>query len=504
MVDPRGRTLAAGSTAAVTVNVPGPPPTSTLVVVAAPASGLPQGAAVRVPLSKTAPATPAVTEWTLTHTHAGDDSGTELPLTSACEGLGLSKRVQVGTVQADGKELAISGSCSDAKAKSLMLTTPDISSDGRTYKGKIKVADAEVDLTVEDTLSWMAVALLIAIGIGAAIGVTAWQGWGRGARDLLRKTYLVEQLVSARNERSADASFAKAAAELGLPPNVQAWTIADAVRTKLAGLRSLLRGTPTADGLKKSGEELVSLELEVRRWPDTANRLGELRQRAGRLSVLRGYLDGIFPRTLEREGPLDLDDMRDVRAAADEAVALANDWPAAPIEAAQRVAQNLPPDAPARLHLESVLERFAAATKAPAAVDVLDDFWVVDRELREAAVRKLRDAAVAPAIVDAAMPGAGGPAWTGVFLRAATHDPARVARGLAAQIWVIDMWVFGVLMIAALVGGMQALWVDKSFGGAWDVAAALVWGLGAGALGQQLSAALGDLARAWASATEHA
>jgi hypothetical protein len=488
-VDPSDRSLVAGSSATVTVRIPGPPRASILVVVAAPVSGLSEGAALRIPVSKTAPAKPAVKEWTLVYTHAGDDAGTRLPLTSACAGLGLKKATELGTVQAGGEQLAITGSCDGDSSKSVTLTTAVQGSDGRSYKGKIKVGDSEVDLTVEDTLSWMLVALLIAIGIGAAVGVSAWQGWGRATRELLRKSYLVEQLVASRNERNADVSFVKAAADLGLPANVQAWTIAGAVRTKVSELRRPLRRFPTDDEVTQAGEELDALELEIRQWPDTANRLGELKQRLEKLADLKSYLDIIEPRTLCRPGPLSLEAMRDVRAAADEAVALANDWPAASIEAARGVGKNLPANEPARLHLDSVLERFRTATSPALAKAALDEFWEVDRELREAAVP--------PALRAAAMPEAGGPALTGRFEQVDTDDPALAARGLATQIWMVDMWVFVVLLLAALIAGMQALWVDKSFGGAWDIASAFVWGLGAGAVGEPLSAALGDLGRSW-------
>jgi hypothetical protein len=44
---------------------------------------------------------------------------------------------------------------------------------------------------------------------------------------------------------------------------------------------------------------------------------------------------------------------------------------------------------------------------------------------------------------------------------------------------------------------MQALWVGKSFGGFWDIAAALVWGFGSGAISATLSFALGNLGQSW-------
>jgi hypothetical protein len=491
---PSGGRLAAGSTGTATVRVPSRPATSNLVIVASPTGGLPQGAVLRVPLSRTSPAKPAVGEWTMVYTHAGEDAGTELPLTSACAGLALNKPTELGTLQADGERLTITGACDDDTSKSLTLSIPALDSNGRSYKGKVKVGGTDVDLTVEDTLSWMLVAFLISIGIAVALGINAYRGWGRAAKDVLRSSYLAEQLVASRNEKSADRSFAKAAGELGLPANVREWTIADAVRQKLAELRRPLRRFPNTEEIEAAREAIQALELEVRQWPDTANRLAELDQRSNKLDKLTTYLSSILPRTLKRQGPLDLAAMRDVRAAADEAVALANDWPAESIATAGRMAEKLPPGEPARVHFHSVLEQFRVAPGPTAAKEALDDFWTVEAELREAAAPS--------ALLATAMPEAGALAWTGLFEGVSTDDPAATARGLAAQMSFIDTWVLVVLLLAALVAGMQALWVDKTFGGAWDIASALVWGLGAGAISEPLSAALGDFGRSWLTARE--
>jgi hypothetical protein len=460
-----------------------------LDVVAAPTEALPRGAVLRVPLQEVTPVEPAVSEWAVVHTTAGGDSGTELPLTGPCGNLELSGPMKLGTVQASGEQLTITGSCSDEKTESLELSTSGSGSSGNAYKGKIAVGDGEVDLTVQDKLSGIVTAFLIFLGIVVALAVSIWRGWGRPTGDLLRETRVVEELVTSDNEANVDIGFKKAASELELPENVQEWTIAAAVQQELTELRRPLRRLPSEEQLKKTREALTSLELELSVWPKVANRLGELQQRSDQLAALSHYRQSVWDRTLGRKGPLDLAAMREVKATADEALTLAGDWPDKAIADASALAESLPKGVPVPASFEAVLDRFREAKSAADAKEALSAFRSAEIELRKAAKGAgldegmLASASISEPIV--------------LFEPVAIEDPAPSARELAVGIFAIDAVVLGLLLLVALIAGMQALWVDKSFGGAWDVTAALAWGLGAGVIGQPLTSALTDAGRSW-------
>lgn len=486
---PAGK-LGPGGSATVTFTVP-KGTTGNLVVVAAPTSGLPEGAVVRVALVATETAKAAVTEWTFVNTHPGGDSGTQLPLTSTCGSLTLAN--PIGTVQSEGEKLTVTGTCgaADARALDLSISAPQI--DGRVYKGKIKVGEGEVELTVEDKLCAALAAFFIFIGIGVALGVGGWQSGRRPALQLIREIRIVEAFVSPTNKKNLDKLFRDAAIELELPPEVQGWTIAATVRAELTALRNSLQGLPSEEELKAKRETLVKLELELREWPKVANRLGELKLRGPRLKILTHYYGPILDRTLKRHGPLDLAAMRDVKAAADEAVALANEWPSDQIAAALALAQNLPEGAPVPASFEVALRQLDSAASAEEAKRAKKAFWKASVELRSAARER--------GIVAGEMAMAGrAAAPEPVFDPAKTEDPAVAAASLASTILVVDLIVLGVLLAVALIGGMQLLWVGKSFGGFWDIAAALAWGLGAGAIGKPLSEGLTNVGRSWIAA----
>ncbi len=476
-------------------------PEAFLDIVAEPASGLPHGAVLRVPLHEGAPVKPAVSEWVFVNTFEGGESGTQLPLTGPCVNLHLTDPnhftdpTKIGTVQVAGKQATVSGSCSDTKSESLELTTSAGEASGHTYKGKITVGEGELDLAVEEKFSGVLTALLILLGIAVAIRVSSWRGWGRSKEDLRREIRVVEEMAAGENAANIDSGFKKAAAELKLPANVQEWTTAEAVRHELAELRRPLRLFPSEEQLKKTREALAKLELELRAWPDVANRLGELQQRNEQLAVLDKYRQSVLDRTLARVGPLDLKAMREVKAAADEAVTLAGDWPARAIEDAIAMAENLPDGVSPPAGFDAVIQRFREATSVAGAKEALAAFWPAEVKLRKVA---------ADAELDERFIAAATPEPTVPFEPVETVDPGPSAHELAVKVFAVDTVVLGLLLLVALVAGMQELWVDKSFGGAWDVAAALAWGFGAGAVGPPLISALGDLGRSWTVANTKA
>jgi hypothetical protein len=499
-VTPSATSLAAGASLEVTVDAPSRPDSSTLVVVAAAGDALPTGAVLRIPLSKTAPAKPAVTKWKIVNTQAGSDAGRRLPLTKSCAGLGIEKPTELGVVEADGNDLTVTGSCSDPTAKSLALAISDVGPDGRSYSGTIKVADTDVALTVDNTVSWLLAVLLIFLGIIVALGLTGWRESGRAARDIVRRSRLVEWVVSDRNPHNSDRSFAQAATALELPTNVKQWTIAAAVREKSSELRGQVQARPTEDELKAATEDIASLEKTVGTWPDFANRLGELNHGLEKLRHLEAYSNRIRARTLDRHGPLDLDAIGDIKAAADEAIPLANDWPITTIVSAQTLALAIPDDSPAigaRHDFEALLDQFSAVADIDGAEAALAEFWTVNKELKGATEPEWAFAIDFDSDPEEA-------AHPSPFHPVETDDPAAIAAQIATEIWAIDLAVVIVLLLAAVFAGMQALWVDKTFGGASDVIAALFWGLGAGTVVQPLAAALTDLGRSRAVANKKA
>ena len=471
-------------------------PDAFLDVVAEPAPTLPRGAVLRVPLLDGAPVKPAVSEWVFVDTFEGSESGTQLPLTGPCGNLHLTAPdhladpTKLGTVQANGEQVTVTGTCSDLKSESLDLTTSAGGSSGHTYKGKIKVGEGELDLTVRERLSGVLTALLILLGIAVALRVNSWRGWGRSSGDLRREIRVVEEMVTGENKANVDSGFKKAAVELKLPSNVQGWTIAAAVQNELAELGRSLGHFPNEEQLKKTREALAALELELRAWPGVANRLGELQQRNGQLVVLEKYRQGAVDKTLARVGPLDLKAMREVKAAADEAVTLAGDWPAKAIDDAIAMAENLPGGVSPPASFDAVIQRFREATSAAGAKEALAAFWPAEVKLRKVAADAGLEGFVTAAI----------PEPTAPFEPVETVDPGPSAHELAVKIFAVDAVVLGMLLLVALVAGMQALWVDKSFGGVLGVTAALAWGLGSGVIGQPLTSALSDLGRSWSVA----
>ena len=174
-----------------------------------------------------------------------------------------------------------------------------------------------------------------------------------------------------------------------------------------------------------------------------------------------------------------------VTKTAQEANALAADWPADEIEKVQALANELGANDPARGQLDGALAELGAAGTVADASDALDAFWNADTAVREAV------AAGQPNLLAAVgLPAAGALEWAGLFTPVHVQDPAATARGLAIRIFLFDWVVLLILVIVAVVTGMQALYIGKTFGGAADVISALVWGLGSGAVATALSSAV--------------
>lgn len=482
--------IAPGATIPVSLAAPASAVKGSLVIVAAPAAGLPTGAVLRVPFTRASPVKAAVTEWTLIRRHAGDDSGALLPLTGPCASLGIEDSKELGAVQTGGEDLEVSGSCDADEPKSLSLEAPDEHTNGRTYKGTIAIGDSAVALTVEDTISGPAVALLIFIGIIAALALSGWrEGW-RARSEGQREADLVEAMIDSRNPANADLGFATAAKQLELPDNVLAWTIASAVREELTRLRGILRFPATADEVKTARKETADLDLEVRTWAEFANRVKDLHTTMPRLAALTAYRKRISTNVLDLRDQLTHAQMTSAKGLTEEAIGLARDWPAEEVRDAQAMALKLDRESPARIRFNTLVkERLPTIDEGEevrvAIVEFRDAYDELRKEVRRKGIQPDTPRAGAVSLRPKA------------FEPVSTPDPADAARDIATRIFTLDLLVLIALLGVAIIAGLKALWVGQSFGGWWDILAALAWGLGSGLVGPPLVAAVGDLGRSW-------
>ncbi|MGY4771136.1 hypothetical protein ACXC9Q_29870 [Kribbella sp. CWNU-51] len=477
--------IVGGGRVQITVELPNPPAGAELVIVSKDPDGT--TAVLRVPVKPTY----AVTEWTVRRAAPDDDETNiwELPIANECGQLGLSGGAIVGILQAGSRSVTITGKCTSPGMKSVALTAGSTKWAGQTYAGKIDLGAASggpiVDLKLVTTTQWWIVAGLLVTGIAVALAVAYWTtGTGREVSNLTRQTYLIDNLVWKENPRSVDKLFAHAAESLQLRPEVQRWTIRDDVNNRTRKLRSDLRKDRRADALKSVEDELVDLDATIRSWPQAANSLGELEHLWSRLAELPEYKRRVKAKTFGRTGPkLTLDEIKEVSECAREAAIMAAIWPADAISAAIARAQTLPANHEAVASLESARAQFRTAIDRTQAWAALPDFWEADKQLRAAASGEAK-------LAGEEAPAAGAGFVSGLFTPAAGVDPAATARYLAFWITAIDYAVIVVILLAGLLAGMQALYVTKPFGGWWDAAAALAWGLTAGALAVPLSVAL--------------
>jgi len=489
---PPGGVLAGGAAFETAISEPSGPVASRLVVVAAPAVGLPLGAVLRVGLQPSPAVAPAVSAWTVRNTEPGAADGRDLPLTGRCGRLGLTGATKVGTVQGDGIAVPVTATCASAKDTTVRLEPGDAPA-GHAYAGKVQIGGKDVELTVTSTVAAWVVAVVLGVSILIALALAVWQGWLRDAMGLRARIETARWLIDPTNENGAELQFQAAARELDLPPSVREWTIRAAIAKDLGAWARKARplaGT-SAEERAKIRADLDRLELEVRQWPEVANRLGALRAATTTLRHLTAYVETISGRTLGRTGPVDRSDMADIRSAAEEALGLAVGWPVDAIATAQLIAAQQP-DLPAAGELKTILERFAAAADPAGAKEAANAFWEVYRALRAQAADRVRleGARGLPAAAER-------PARA--FAPAAVTDPLTRARAIRARIWLVDGLVLAFLLAVAFVAGMKALWVGHEFGGFWDFASAVGWGVGATAVLVPVTAALGDLRMSWAA-----
>nr|MDT0665961.1 hypothetical protein [Micromonospora sp. DSM 115978] len=86
------------------------------------------------------------------------------------------------------------------------------------------------------------------------------------------------------------------------------------------------------------------------------------------------------------------------------------------------------------------------------------------------------------------------PVIPALFVRADVAVPSTEAAGLARRIALYDQSIMVALLVAVLLAGMKAFYIDHTFGGMWDAALAVSWGLAGGIVSGPLSTALGRAA----------
>ena len=430
------------------------------------------------------------------HVLATGSSGTRLPLDGPCADLGLAPNAVLGRVQADGSSVVITGTCDPADPNSVHLHPAPFSWRGRSYTGTLTIGTGEhksVALTLNRTMNvWLVVGLML-VGVVIALGVTHWTGTGREVAIEVRHTFLIDGMVSAKNKDNPDTQFAKLADDLGLPPNVRGWTIAPAVNSATAAARAKLRGSPSSDDLAKIKADLTALSDRVRTWPGVANSLATLRARSARLDKAAAYEKYVDSKTFDRQladgGALLRADIDSIATVADEAVGVTGDIDLGTLQLADQL-MNEHAELTEAEDLNKAFGKLGAVTTAAEVRSALVEVSAAYLTLRTAVDQQGAQAmyAVAPD----ALPTAGG-GGLAVFAGLATVDPLEHAAQQKVRIWLIDRAVFIVLLVAAIVGGLQTLWVGKQFGSPLDVLVALAWGLGATAVTGALAGAVGNL-----------
>ena len=510
---------------------------------------VPPGPAVATASVTTVPPGPAVTSWELHHAWGSPapPQGTYLPLQGPCADLGLpAAGAPVGAVQAGGVQVNVTARCDAHHPDAVKLTLGPVPWNGRVYTGTINVAappaattvtttpagstattaapsDA-VALSVTATTDWWVVLLILLVGVILGVLAQQWQSI-RIKVGLRARTSNIESMVTPAGTGDADTEFARAAAAdpapvfaddaaavgaaAGLPAQVQSWRIRDLVLAKTDWLRRRMRAASAGD-LKKISDQLDDLESIVRGWPEVPKVLKDLRAQLPTLRDLTVYEAKVRAATLGSRGPARLGDVAAITAAATAAIAFAADWTSAQatidlMRAGVARLEGLPQKSPEdqRLidafdNLCSVLAGAVTADDARAQRAALDNLAAdverqVDRRTAEieAALRgnlvpPLAPVGLAPppAPVPPAAPLPPGAPAPGLA------DPKQRAALLRLLLLIGDYSVIGLIGVAAVIAGMEAIYVGKAYGGSWDVLATATWGLLAGAIAGPLGSTL--------------
>jgi hypothetical protein len=435
---------------------------------------------------------PTVDAWTTTSRQAvptketGGDLDASVPLSSesGCESLGDPGTVLVS----EDRTVAITSSCVD---DGLRLTAADFGPG--TYKGKLKVGAASVDLEVRRTLSIFWPIAFILLGILAAV-------WVRGRTDhgwLMQERRWLKKLP--KDAAKADATYSAATTEAPWEP----YEVTEPVKEEAAALGKRLdqvvdartwwlRWLPWPEGFMASEREAIrkrTVELNelVATWASMPGVFAAARARV----EAQPYYVTRAPRLVERalrvlgaEGlPVDA---RELAARCAEMAALPDAFDVvddlerldAYLTALERDSEPRPPEDDSLLVRARQYERQAGSTLAELrdATKVPDEAGrVVERaaklasRLREPSSRRegMRTQTVDTAADLVTLP-------LGLFRRATSlfGDSGPLPLGHSA--------VFLVTLVVGVLSGLGLLYFGKAWGGSWtDFAAAFVWGYAA-------------------------
>jgi hypothetical protein len=511
--------LPAAASVEITVTPPAKgklPEKAQLALVVRPSHALPAGYVTRLPLqaASSSPAAPSVKSWTTTArfvpwSDTDRKSHTRIPLdnSGSCKDLDLSRKKQVGVLEADGQYVRVTASCvkegSDLFAR---LSISHAANDGLEYKGTVDLDPSNdtkgaVDLTFRRTARLWWFLFLLLVGLGLAYVVRWWTASAAKVTQQLRRVDRLLWAVSDKNANSVVKQFRQIIERHNVDGTAKDWNFADNVRqeadtlaTDLKSLRKLSRPIgANSQQFKDVDTRLTLVESVVKAWPDVANDLVKLDAVMTRLESLPRIDESVQRDTLYRTDlVVKIDDVAALKTSIKFGLDVATLWPD---EAYLRINGDYERLSQIRDNTDPLFrERKADAARAWGELEAgrqeasdLDSVRDLRGLLFEAAGQidtalKVNDERLTKEALDLLEAQAGGPGGVAVPTPDAISDPferdAWVRRGQK----LVDRLVFIALLFALIVAAYAALYSGKAYGGWADYLATVAWGLGAGAL----------------------
>lgn len=504
-----------------------PDSSTRLVLVVAPTTSHPDGWSTAVPFAIAAPiaAVPAVASIDVTARDFGDTRHVRVPLsnTGDCSDVLLpgTDETGAGLIVAGDHIARVTATCVERGAADdpiiAELVAHDLAFDGLDYAGTIDFApddpDAgDLELSVRRTMPFVLFLLLLGAGLVIAYLAHLWTNGVRTAvAQRLRTRHLIEGLRSTRPDAPL-VQFAEICQRGNIAGNVAGWGIGDALTGELNGANDLLRPLsrwfrlPNPKDLADAGTAVDAVEAAVLALPDLANSLVRLGVVCGQLSALNSYSDAVLTATLNR--PPDglttgTSELATIDDTARNGIRIAASWPAGLVNAIGDdmawLGQVVPGDGP---RADAFLEARRHAVDAWTAFEAEADGALSDDQIASArshlyeARGKVAAARNALADTETALEGAivvGAVAPEDHSLAPAdvpAAAPAGASALLRARMWITDRLLFVLVVVAALVAGVEALYVDKAVGGAWDWLVIVTWGFVAATAAEPIAAAV--------------
>lgn len=439
-------------------------------------------------------------------------AGAVVPLATpdACSKLEVPA-TPVGYVQADdGGSAAIKETCiTSGKGIALQLSFDKLARTGAKYQGQATIGATTVSITVErSTTLWIPLVLLV-LGLLLALWLLE-RSPQRVVAQLRRRLLLARAQVGSRAQPgSAVVAFRQAAdgAEWGkLDIFDDTDIVAQRIEEEIGALRRAKRFSLTADHpqAKVLSNQISSIETAIADLAPLAEHLRQLQQRLGPVEaslMLPAWTDSVRD-TLLAARVLAVSDVAEHAANVAAAAATSVWWPSV-LQQTTALQQRLSElhqhqtdwTAQQNLQITTAQGLFDVALAAFARATSVDDVHSVyghEFHRAQAAVDALASLKVTPRF------GVAAPVL--VPLASLTVPPpeayiseARAIVSAQRRASTISVVILGLLFLLA---GLQALYVGKTFGTLWDLAAALAWGAAAGTVVTPLAAAIEGFASA--------